>query len=88
MINDKNFDLVHSFIKEAPEVIKSTDLLRKNRTCSYMSFLVKEIYDYYSAKATDGFYMYKLRNLYQQTLKLKESTDKEKNNVNSCEKIK
>jgi len=53
-----------------------------------MSFLVKEIYDYYSAKATDGFYMYKLRNLYQQTLKLKESTDKEKNNVNSCEKIK
>lgn len=79
MIDDNNFDLIHSFIKEFPDVIKSTDLLRKNRTCSYMSFLVKEIYDYYSAKATDGFYIYKLRNLYSQTKKLKESLEKEIN---------
>lgn len=50
-----------------------------------MSFLVKEIYDYYSAKATDGFYIYKLRNLYQQTLKLKDNLEKEINIKNTKE---
>ena len=83
MITDNNFNSIHSFIKESPEVIKSTDLLRKNRTCSYMSFLVKEIYDYYSAKAADGFYIYKLRNLYQLNRKFKETLEKEINNPNA-----
>lgn len=75
MISDKNFEIIHDFIKNNPEVTKSTDLLRKNRTCSYMSFLVKEIYDYYSAKTSDGFYIYKLRNLYNQNLELKEALE-------------
>lgn len=52
-----------------------------------MSFLVKEIYDYYSAKATDGFYIYKLRNLQHQTLKLKESLNKEVNKLESFKNI-
>jgi len=48
-----------------------------------MSFLVKEIYDYYSAKAADGFYIYKLRNLYQLNRKFKETLEKEINNPNA-----
>ncbi len=77
LISDENFDLIHSFIKEFPDVIKSTDILRKNRACSYISFIVKEIYDYYSAKAYDGFYIYKIRNLYMETKKLSEWLEKQ-----------
>lgn len=73
LIDDKNFNSIFFFIKEHPDVINPTVLLSKNRTCSYMSFLLKEIYEYYSAKATDGFYLYKLRNLFEETKNLKKS---------------
>lgn len=47
-----------------------------------MSFIIKEIYDYYSAKASDGFYIYKLRNLFQQTKILKIELEKENSKNN------
>ena len=54
------------FVDEHPEVTQSSSLLRKNRSCSYISFMIKEIYDYYTMILDDGFPVYKLRNEYNE----------------------
>ena len=80
LIDDKRFDLVFTFFKENPDVVNSNNLVKINRVCSYMSFLVKQIFEYYSAKAADGFYLYKLRNLLHENKKLIEILERE--NIN------
>jgi hypothetical protein len=45
--------------------LDSTILLEKNRTCSYISFILKEIYHYHTKITKDNYPFYKLRNLYK-----------------------
>jgi hypothetical protein len=53
------------------DLLISNKIYPKNRSCSYISFLMKEIYGYHFAKTEDGFYFYKLRNLLNETNLLK-----------------
>ncbi len=71
LISDKNFNLIHDKVKDNQDLLNSNRMFGKNRSCSYMSFLMKEIYEYHFAKADDGFYFYKLRNLNKETNNLK-----------------
>lgn len=72
LISDEHYENLVKFVAENPDVIQSTSLLRKNRSCSYISFMLKEIYDYFTLKSPDDYPVYKLRNEYNQILKIKE----------------
>ncbi len=77
MINDEVYNEIVSFVEKHPEVINSTGLLRKNRSCSYISFLLKEIYDYHNMKIeTTNFPVYKLRYIYNEIQQLNEQLQK------------
>jgi len=69
-ITDQHYQNLVNFVAEHPDVIQPTSLLRKNRSCSYISFMLKEIYDYHTLKTPDDFPVYKLRNEYNQILNL------------------
>ncbi len=72
LITDEHYENIVNFVAENPDVIQSTSLLRKNRSCSYISFMLKEIYDYYTLKSPDDYRVYKLRNEYNQILILQQ----------------
>ena len=71
LISDKNFNLLHEMTRDNQDLLNSNRMFSKNRSCSYMTFLMKEVYEYHFAKAEDGFYLYKLRNLNKETNFLK-----------------
>lgn len=59
--------------KENEDILNSNKMLEINRSCSYIIFLMKEIYEYHFAKSEeDGFYFYKLRNINNQNNKMRE----------------
>lgn len=63
-------------IKDHPKLLSSPDLLKLNRCVSYMTFIIKEIYDYYSLKTSDGTLVFKLRKAKANIQKLKEEAEK------------
>lgn len=71
LITDEHFNKLIKFVEENPDVIQSSSLLRKNRSCSYISFIIKEIYEYYALKSPDDFPVYKLRNEFYEIQNLK-----------------
>lgn len=70
-----------NFVEKYPVVIQPTSLLRKNRSCSYIAFIIKEIYDFFTLKSLDDYPVYKLRNEYREIQELNnllDQFDKEK----------
>jgi hypothetical protein len=60
---DEKYEKMNSIVQQNPNVLSSHHLIRLNRCVSYMTFFLKEIYDYNSMKTTDGMLVYKLRNI-------------------------
>lgn len=60
----EQMDKIHKIIHDYPKVLQSTEILRMNRGASFMSFIVKEIVDYFSTKTEDGVYVGNIRRLY------------------------
>jgi hypothetical protein len=48
-------------VKKCPKIISSSDILKINRTLSYVTFVLKEIYEYATTKTVDGIYVSQLR---------------------------
>lgn len=44
-----------------PKLFNTSELIKVNRACSYLSFVLKEIKDYISAKHTDGTFFEEIR---------------------------
>ena len=59
--SDEQYYNIRELIKENPNLLSPTDLLKMNRCLSYMSFFLKEIYDFCSGKLSDGTPAYKIR---------------------------
>jgi len=49
-------------LKEFPKLLVSTDLMKVNRSISYMSFFLKDIFDYADAKGPDSTSLTVVRN--------------------------
>lgn len=51
-----DFDLlkIMDFVKERPYLFNSGEFITKNRLLSYCTFMIKDIYEYISAKLSDG----------------------------------
>ena len=61
-ITETKFNEVNELIKANPKILSSIDMARINRPISYLTFFIKEVFDYMNLKTTDGMYYYDLRN--------------------------
>lgn len=61
-ITKEKYDKIDHIIKENPKILSSIDIAKINRPISYMTFYLKEIYDYMSLKTLDNVYYFELRN--------------------------
>ncbi len=61
--SEKQYNNMRELIKENPNLLSPSDLLKMNRCLSYMSFFLKEIYDFCSGKLSDGTPAYKIRGM-------------------------
>ena len=68
----EQYDAMCELIKENPNLLSPSDLLRMNRCLSYMSFFLREIYDFCSAKLSDGTPAFKIRLIKSELIVLRE----------------
>ena len=54
-------DLI-KFVEANSYILSSKDLLDSNRSISYISFSLKEIYEYLTMKLSDGVFAFNVRN--------------------------
>jgi hypothetical protein len=50
-------------VKNNPKVLSAPDYIKINRCVSYMTFMIRETWEFFSSKAPDGFYIFKLRKI-------------------------
>lgn len=75
-ITTKQFEQITELIKERPKILSSADLLKINRSMSYMTFILKEIYEYITAKLSDGTALFSLREAKREINELNERINK------------
>jgi len=60
-ITESQFVELCQITQQNPKIMNSSDLLKINRSVSYMTFILKELVDYCIAKSHDGTPLFKLR---------------------------
>lgn len=58
---DKQYEEMIKIIHENPKILSSSDLLKLSRSVSYMTFILKELYEFSSQKTNDGTSLFSLR---------------------------
>jgi hypothetical protein len=69
---DEKYHEMYEIVNSNPKVLSSQDLLKQNRCVSYMTFFLKEIYDYMSLKTNDGVPIYNLRRVNNRIIQMSE----------------
>ena len=82
IINKKQYDQVNKIIQEVPNLLLPTTLLKYNRSVSYLTFFLGELYNYFSIKAEDGNYYYHIRYMFFQRNKYLDKINIIKNYLN------
>ena len=75
-ITEEDFAQIDNIIKSNPKALSSPDLLKLNRCVSYMTFILKEAYDFYALKSPDGVSAIKLRQIKKEVDQLKDKVEK------------
>jgi hypothetical protein len=73
--------MMNKIIYDNPKVIQPTEVLKFNKTTSFLSFVIKEIVEFAVMRTEDGAYIYLLRRFYQKYRQLLEKQQKLKNLV-------
>jgi len=60
-ISESQFNSLTTLCQSNPKILNSSDFLKLNRSVSYMTFIVKELFDYCTAKTSDGVPIFKLK---------------------------
>jgi hypothetical protein len=71
-IEDHRCQSIFDILKINPKVLSATDYIKINRCVSYMTFMLKEKWEFFSLKTSDGVYIFKLRKILQEKNKLEE----------------
>jgi glutaredoxin 2 len=74
-IDDKKYTKMSNIIETNSKILTSMHMARLNRPISYLTFFVKEAYDYVKLQTSDGVFYYELRNKSEMLTKLKERVD-------------
>ena len=72
---------MNKIINEFPKVIQPTEIVKMNKTVSFVSFVIKEIVEFAVMKTNDGAYISLLRRFYQKYKHLLEKQQKLKDLV-------
>ena len=70
--SDTQYNHLNDIIRSNPKVLSSPDFIKINRCVSYMTFIIKEAWEYYSLRASDGTMIYNLRKINIERTHLKE----------------
>jgi hypothetical protein len=70
--SDSQHNQLNEIIRANPKVLSSPDFIKLNRCVSYMTFIIKEAWEFYSLRAPDGVMIYNLRKANSERSKLKE----------------
>lgn len=62
--------------QDNPKLLNSSDLLKMSRSVSYMTFILKEVFDYLNMKTSDGTFIYMIRTARKTNPLIKEKIDK------------
>jgi hypothetical protein len=81
-MDEERFNQLNSLIKNNPKILSSPDLLKINRCVSYMTFILKETFEYFNLKAQDGVLIFTLRNEKNKIQKLKDKVEEGKKILN------
>jgi uncharacterized protein (UPF0128 family) len=82
-IEEGRYLRIAEIVKNNPKVLSSADFIKLNRGVSYMTFIVKECWEYFSLKTSDGFYIFNLKKLIKEKEKLIQDAENVKNLINS-----
>ena len=74
--SEKQIESIEKLFKDNPKIIVSPDLLKLNKCVSFMTFIIKEIYDYTILKSSDGALLVKIRSQISEYQMNKEKLEK------------
>lgn len=77
-ITEDQYNALIDIQQRNPRILNSSDFLKLNRSVSYMTFIIKELFDYCTAKTTDGIPIFKLKEVSNKIKGLKEDAEKMK----------
>ena len=60
---DEQYNKMTALIQDNPKLLSSSDLMKINRCVSYLTFILKEINDFTTAKLSDGTPVYQIRKI-------------------------
>lgn len=70
--NEDQFEALNAIYNANQKVLNSSDFLKINRSVSYMTFIVKELFDYFMAKTSDGIPLFLLKEYKQRMSNMRE----------------
>lgn len=76
IITKEKYDKIHQMLENNPKILSSIDIAKINRSISYMTFFLKEIYDFMGLKTLDGVLYFELRNKNAELQELKSQLEK------------
>jgi hypothetical protein len=62
--------------EQFPKIVNSSDLLKLNRCVSYMSFILKEVCDFFMAKLSNNIPVFKIKMLQEKINGIKSKIEK------------
>ena len=77
------YERLVKILADYPKLLNSSELLKLSRSVSYMTFILKEVFDYLNLKASDGTHVYLIRTARKTSMELKEKCDKLRGEVNN-----
>lgn len=75
-ISEEQYNSLCTIYQTNPKILNSSDFLKLNRSVSYMTFIIKELFDYCTAKTIDGLPIFKLRESAKKIQNLKDDIEK------------
>ncbi len=73
--SELQFEKMCNIVKENPKILSPPDLLKINRSVSYMTFILKEIYESVSLKTPEGESVFHIRKLYKKVNEINKIRD-------------
>jgi hypothetical protein len=77
-IDEGTYNALSDMFEKNPKIVNSTDLIKISRCVSYMSFMLKELCDFYMAKS-GGVPVYKIKSFSEEFNSIKTRCDKLEN---------
>ena len=76
LLGKKYINDINVIIGNKPELLTPAEVLKYNRNVSYMTFIIKDIYNFLLEKTDDGIFFYELREFNKQLIVLNKKLER------------